>query len=106
LGRNILICRLYYADKPYMENSDKQQDRERAPGPKLLAGYLASALNMEDEISNGIYADYLDPKNWPEGIAPEVFKQITDRLTVLIDDTKKHKKIIEALAKKHGQNQR
>jgi hypothetical protein len=88
-----------------MENSDKKHNPERAPGPKLLAGYLASALNMEDEISNGIYLDYLDPKNWPEGIKPEVFQKIGERLKVLIDDTKKHKKIIEALAEKHGENQ-
>ena len=87
-----------------MENSDKKQNQERAPGPKLLAGYLASALNMEDDISNGIYLDYMDPKNWPEGINPEVFGKIRDRLTVLINDTKKHKRIIAALAKTHGEN--
>ena len=88
-----------------MENSDtidsKAGDERRA----TLGGYLASALNMEDEISNGIYLDYLDPKNWPEAVAPEIFQQIAGRLTVLINDTKKHKKIIAALVKTHGENQ-
>lgn len=85
-----------------METTDRKPPDERL---KTLAGYLASALNMEDEISNSIYLDYLNPKNWPEGIAPEAFEKIRTWLTVLINDTKKHKKIITALVKKYGQDQ-
>jgi len=60
---------------------------------------------MEDEISNGIYTDYLHPKNWPKGIGPELFEKIRARLTILIEDTKRHKKIIAALVKTYGENQ-
>ena len=88
-----------------MENSDTNNDKQDRPQPAILAGYLASALNMEDDILSGVYLDYLSPENWPEQINPEIFQKIRDRLTVLINDTKKHKKIIEAMAKKHGENQ-
>ena len=85
-----------------MENSDTTRDKEPRRPPKTLANYLVSALNMEDVISNGIYLDYLNPKNWPEGIDPEVFEKIRTRLTVLIEDTKRHKKIIATLAKDYS----
>lgn len=83
----------------YMETGETIHDKEPHRPPKILANYLVSALDIEDEISNGIYLDYLNPKNWPEGIEPEVFTKIRTRLTVLIEDTKRHKKIIAALVK-------
>jgi hypothetical protein len=85
-----------------METGETIHDKEPYRPPKILANYLVSALDIEDEISNGIYLDYLNPKNWPGTISPEVFRKIATRLTVLIDDTKKHRKIIEALIKDHG----
>ena len=88
-----------------MANRDTIDSRGGEGRRKTLGGYLASALNMEDAISNGIYLDYLNPKNWPEGIAPEVFEKIRTRLTVLIEDTKKHRRIIAGLLKNYGENQ-
>jgi hypothetical protein len=88
-----------------MENSHTIESKAAGERRQTLGGYLASALNMEDAISNGIYLDYLNPKNWPEGIAPEVFEKIRTRLTVLIEDTKKHRRIIAALVKNYGENQ-
>ncbi len=86
-----------------MENSHTIDRKPHDERRKTLAGYLASALNMEDEISNGIYLDYLNPRNWPGTISPETFRKIATRLSVLIDDTKKHKKIIAALVKDYGE---
>ena len=71
-------------------------------GPKTLSGFLASALDMEELISNSVYRDYLDPANWPADLKPDVFQKITKHLSVLIQDTKKHKKILSALAKQYG----
>lgn len=86
----------------YMENNHTIDGKPTQDRRKTLAGYLASALNMEDEISNGIYLDYLKTRNWPGTISHDTFREIATRLTVLIDDTKKHRKIIEALLKDHG----
>jgi len=71
-----------------------------------LAGFLASALDMEDEISNSIYKDYLDAKNWPENLKPDVFENIKRYLNVLIEDTQRHRKIILGLMKQYGQDER
>jgi hypothetical protein len=83
------------------ENSDTTSS---AGEVKLLAGYLVSALDMEDEINNSIYEDYLDKKNWPKSIDPQIFKTITQYLNVLIEDTRKHRKIIAGLIEKYGRN--
>ena len=87
-----------------MQNSEETQHNQPPQPPRILANYLVSALDMEDEILSGVYIDYLNPKNWPQGIEPEFFEKIKTRLTVLIEDTKKHKKIIAALAKNYGEN--
>jgi hypothetical protein len=63
---------------------------------------LASALNMEDEISKGVYQDYLKPQNWPPELNKEAFLQIRKRLTVLIQGIEKHKKTLQALSKDYG----
>ncbi len=71
-----------------------------------VAGILASALDMEDEISSGVYQDYLKPQNWPAGFDKDTFLQIRKRLTVLIQGVEKHKKILQALSKEYGPDRR
>ena len=72
--------------------------------PKTIAGYLASAMDMEDEISNGVYQDYMDLDKWPAGIELDVFQEIRKHLITLIEDTKRHKVIISALIEKYGKD--
>ena len=72
------------------------------PAPSAIAGILASALNMEDEISSGVYQDYLKPQNWPAGFDKDAFLEIRKRLTVLIQGIEKHKKTLHALSKEYG----
>jgi len=81
---------------------NKIANRLAGSGPKTLAGFLASALNMEEQISNSVYHDYLDPANWPVDLKPDVFQKITKHLSALIHDTKKHKNILLALTKQYG----
>jgi hypothetical protein len=71
---------------------------------KILANFLASALDMEDEVSNSVYNDYMDVKNWPKNIKPEIFQSIKQYLTVLIEDTRKHRKIILGLMQKYDRD--
>ena len=68
---------------------------------KILANFLASALDMEDEVSIGVYKDYMDAKNWPKNIKPEILQSIKQYLTVLIEDTRKHRQIILGLMQKY-----
>jgi hypothetical protein len=72
---------------------------------KTLANFLASALEMEDEISNSVYKDYMDAKNWPKNLKPDIFESIKRHLNILIEDTQRHRKIILGLIKQYGQDQ-
>jgi hypothetical protein len=72
----------------------------------ILAGFFASALDMEEVFSNSVYKDYINVKNWPEGLKLKVFQNIRQCLNTLIEDTQKHKKIIMELIKQYGQGQR
>jgi hypothetical protein len=71
-----------------------------------LANFLVSALDMEDEISNSIYKDYTDAENWPKTLKPEAFEKIKEYLTVLIEDTRRHRKIIATLLEQNGQGKK
>jgi hypothetical protein len=73
-----------------------------ADGRETIDALLASALNMEDDISLGVYRDYVSRRHWPGPLADSVFLDIKRRLTVLIEDTKKHKNILQALVREHG----
>ncbi len=79
-------------------------DGSHAHRHETIGGMLASALNMEDEISSGVYEDYLNHRHWPQRLDGDVFAEIRRRLTVLIDDTKKHKKILQALVNEYGRD--
>lgn len=71
-----------------------------------LANFLTAALDMEDEISNSVYKDYLNVKNWPKNLKPETFQKIKEYLTVLIEDTRRHRKIIAGLIKQYGRDKK
>jgi|GEM_PF-532405 len=80
-------------------------DGSHAPRHETIGGMLTSALNMEDEISSGVYEDYLDRRHWPEQLVDDAFVEIRRRLSVLIEDTKKHKKILQALVNEYGKDE-
>jgi hypothetical protein len=65
---------------------------------------LAAALDMEDQISRGVYEDYRKRENWPSGLDEAAFRQIQERLSILIEDTKRHFKTLRALIDEHGQS--
>jgi len=83
------------------ENADTNNS---AGGAKILAGYLASALDMEDQINNSIYKDYLDRNNWPRLLQPDVFETIRKYLNVLIEDTQRHRKLIAVIIEKYARD--
>jgi hypothetical protein len=67
-----------------------------------LDNFLASALDMEDEVSNSVYRDYMSEKNWPKSLPPDVFKNIREYLNILMEETQNHRKIILGLMQKYG----
>jgi hypothetical protein len=71
-----------------------------------MAGILASALDMEDQISGGVYEDYLCRENWPDGLSEDAFARIKSRLTTLIRDTRRHQEILQRLSKANGHDER
>lgn len=85
--------------------AENTNNTNRPAGNKVttLAGFFASALDMEEVFSNSVYKDYMDAKNWPKNLKPKVFQNIRQYLNVLIEDTQKHKKIILGLIKQYGQ---
>ena len=83
-------------------NNDTEKPAERKPN--IIAGYLASAMDMEDEISNSVYRDYMDPVRLPPGIDMDVFQEIQKYLTTLIEDTKRHRINISGLIEKYGKD--
>ncbi|MDI6450276.1 hypothetical protein [Anaerobaca lacustris] len=95
---------------PMLGAMSTREDNLADDGPharrhETVGGMLTSALNMEDEISSGVYEDYLDHRHWPAQLDDDVFVEIGRRLTVLIDDTKKHKKILQALVNEYGKDE-
>lgn len=83
-----------------MDNKDA--NRSAGKREKIVANFLASALDMEDRVSNSVYRDYMDVKYWPKNLKPEIFKNIQECLNILIEDTEKHRKIILGLMQKYG----
>lgn len=71
---------------------------------KTISGLLVSALNMEDEISHSVYRDYMERKNWPVELKNETFEEIRKNLTILLEDTKRHRNIIKNLQSKLGRD--
>ena len=84
------------------DSASYRNDRTGANGPQTVAGLLTTALNMEDQIGGGVYEEYRDRAHWPATLDEQVFSQIRERLTTLIEDTRKHRKILEALIREHG----
>jgi len=64
-----------------------------------IAGFLASAMDMEDEISNSVYRDYMVRANWPPQLDEATFNKIKARLEVLIADTERHRRTFSELQK-------
>ena len=85
-----------------MHGTDLKKDEAHPKESKTISGILLSALDMEYEIAHSIYQDYLDRNNWPAGIKDDVYEEIRKNLTILLNDTQKHRNIIKALQSKLG----
>jgi len=89
-----------------MNENTTNNDEEKAAGqkPKIIAGYLASAMDLEDELSDSVYSEFMDPARWPPGVDMNVFQEIQKCLTTLIEDTKRHRITLNELIEKYGKD--
>lgn len=76
---------------------DTQQSQRKPP---TLAGVLASALDMEDQMSHSVYRECLNRRMWPANLSDESFEQIKELLTILLNETAKHQRMITTLRKR------
>ena len=79
---------------PIVIRMEANQPRRK---PLTVAGVLASALDMEDQMSHGVYRDYLNRTLWPKPLSDEAFAQIREMLTTLLNETAKHERMITTL---------
>lgn len=93
------------------ENKDKKErfimlvenkSKTRDGNSKTLAHFLSSALRLEEQFSNSVYRDYLDPEDWPLELKPDMFDEIKKRLAVLIEDSAKHEQVIHGLTRQYN----
>jgi rubrerythrin len=80
-----------------MQSTKIEKLKAQSKKHKMIAGILASALDMEDEIAHSVYLDYVDRNNWPADLKDETFEEIRNYLTTLLDDTQRHRNIIKNL---------
>lgn len=73
-------------------NSEQVQDKV-----KVIAGFLASAIDMEDEMSGEVYGEFLNRESWPALMDEEAFKNVRELLNILIQETEQHKQVFSAL---------
>ena len=89
-----------------MEDKTLHSGVEHEPFDKhqTISGYLATALDIEEKISGGIYNDYMKRNNWPSDLDDDAFEKIRKYLTILIKNTQKHKRILVWLAKEYDRD--
>ncbi|MBI2038512.1 MAG: hypothetical protein HYT19_01140 [Candidatus Nealsonbacteria bacterium] len=67
---------------------------------KIIAGFLASALDIEDDMSESVYGEYLNRETWPADLEEKVFDMIKNLVAILIEETEGHKKSFSGLKNK------
>lgn len=66
-----------------------------------LVDVLSSALDIEEQLIQGVYRNYLDPEDWPKDLEPHVFEAIRGNLDVLIEDSQKHETALRELVRQY-----
>jgi rubrerythrin len=67
---------------------------------KVIADFLATALDIEDKMSGEVYGTFLKRERWPPRLEDQTFQNIKKFLTALIEDTERHRQIFSNLIQK------
>ena len=76
---------------------NKDMSKAQKQSTKRLADYLATGLDMEDKCIGTTYKDYLQRDKWPADLPEGDFDNIREYLTIMIEDSNKHKEMILTL---------
>ena len=71
---------------------------------KIIAGFLASSLEIEDDMSSELYGEFLNREIWPSNLSEEIFQVVKKFLTTVIQETEGHKKLFSNLLKEIKNN--
>ena len=85
-------------DKNFNHKIKKSEEKD----VETIAGFIASALDMEDKMSESVYGEFLKREIWPAGLGDEEFRAIKEFLTILMQETEAHKKAFLNLQKNGG----
>ena len=69
-----------------------EKDAAKKREIKLIGGFLSSSLDIEDDMSFEVYAEFLERENWPAQLNEDSFQIIKNHLLTLIQETEEHKK--------------
>ena len=76
---------------------NKGMSKTQKQSMKRLADYLATGLDMEDKCISTTYKNYLQRERWPGHLLEDDFNNIREYLTIMIEDSDKHKEMILTL---------
>ena len=76
---------------------NKGTSKAQKQSMKRLADYLATGLDMEDKCIGTTYKNYLQRDRWPGHWLEDDFNNIREYLTILLEDSNKHKEMILTL---------
>ena len=76
---------------------NKGMSKTQKQSMKRLADYLATGLDMEDKCISTTYKNYLQRERWPAHLLEDDFNNIREYLTIMIEDSDKHKEMILTL---------
>ena len=71
--------------------------RAQRKSAKRLAAYLSTGIDMEDRCTGTTYKDYVQRERWPANMPEEAFNEVREHLTILLEDSNRHKEMILTL---------
>jgi rubrerythrin len=83
-----------------------QKNETNVSDAKSLVNILSSALDIEEQLIQGVYRNYTDPADWPLDLEPHVFEIIKDNLNVLIEDSQKHEMTLRDLVRQYDRDKK
>jgi hypothetical protein len=76
---------------------NKGMSKAEKQSMKRLSDYIATGLDMEDKCIGTTYKNYLQRDKWPAHLPEDDFKNIRECLTIMIEESNKHKEMILTL---------
>ena len=76
---------------------NKGMSKTQKKSMKRLTDYIATGLDMEDKCLSTTYENYLQRERWPADLSEDDFNNVREYLTIMIEESNKHKEMILTL---------